>query len=248
MCQRFQYEEASQGEIIFNYEDVCNNKYYVILSGQVGVIYPKKEPKQSSKSQPKSTKPKANIKTKPFNRDENEEMDDENTPKDSDTQIERQSTLRKLFSSKSSKGMSINKKELTDLANDLEPWVLPIHELSSLIEDQELPEIFQNNKKFEKEVSKLGDLIGILDEGDSFGDLVLQSESTRSFSVLCKTKCELMVVHKQHFEAIFAQKLQDKKDFFFGLFPFLISPSVSVVTTNYILYSFKVTNLQNLFS
>jgi len=77
-----------------------------------------------------------------------------------------------------------------------------------------------------------------MDVGEAFGELALKNNAPRSANMVCRTDCEFLIIAKKQFKLLFLEKEHEKEQFLRDTFPFL--NSISTISFNYILFSFKV--------
>ena len=248
------------GEFVFRKGDVSNNKFYVILSGQVGIVktYGPDEPSND------------------FESDDTSALKGRHSAKASTTLLNEPFSLKSAGSSMFSKerstitsGQSLSpiakiKTSINELwtANSESPERSPDQldrpraktiivpskpergisislrsKIKALIA---LSNPEYDGKDFEGYAERFGKLFRCLGEGESFGELALKNDAPRSASILCKTNCEFLIITKQQFDLIFLKEERDKEDFLKEVFPFVSTLIASSVTFNDFFYSFQV--------
>lgn len=105
-----------------------------------------------------------------------------------------------------------------------------------LIEEDSVIEV-SDNRPFGQFMADIGSLIRYMDVGEGFGELALKNNAPRSASVVCSTDCEFLIITKKQFKHLFLEKEHEKEKFLRDTFPFL--NSISTISFNYILFSFK---------
>lgn len=269
LCKTFEYESINAGSFVFNKGDASNNKFYVMISGQVSIVIPKKaedftkvpDPPQNNK------KKRLNLKTVVLAAkvtsalSEGKNLESQNTvPKESPTKVKNvpgtghsnhfrtiQSSMTRFFSTPHR-----DKNEDSDKNSETSPrrggnergfTILLKNEPDS----QELDFSDQPvGLKFLDYPTEYGDVVRKMNEGESFGELALKNNAPRSASVFCNTDCEFLIVTKQQFALIFLKKELEKEAFLKAAFPYLGTAVSSSTSFNYLLYSFKVRKLINI--
>lgn len=94
-----------------------------------------------------------------------------------------------------------------------------------------------DNRPFGQFLADIGSLIRYMDAGEGFGELALKNNAPRSASVVCSADCEFLIITKKQFKHLFLEKEHEKEQFLRETFPFL--NSISTISFNYILFSFK---------
>jgi len=244
LCQGFRYEQFSQGAFVFEKDDPSNHKFYVILSGEVGVIIPRKHQKRNNITHKAATtiaiSKQPTEEKKPMIQSKNNSIEilDEETlspwSEDGDSPMNEASSVviphRKLeLKSLTQPNLHIplGKEKLAEVKLE------KIHEENKQEGVDIAPEAFEQYSK------QFGKYARTLEQGDGFGELALKNNSARSASILCKTACEFLVMTKRQFDAIFLKKEREKEDFLRAMFPFINDES-QFSDINFLLYSFKV--------
>ena len=240
LCQGFQHEQFPQGSFVFEKDDPSNNKFYVIISGEVGVLMPKKYHRRNKSQKASTTIPlnKPMEEKKPIISSKNNSIEipddetlspwaDDGTPKSVGKMNEVSSVMilhRKL------EGKSTTQPNLSSFS---------MNKGHNEVKQEKVPE---DNKEmtFEQYSAQFGKYMRTLEQGDGFGELALKNDSDRTASILCKTACEFLVMTKKQFDAIFLKKEREKEEFLRKIFPFINEDNTQVADINYLLYSFKV--------
>jgi len=229
------------GTVVFKEGDQSNSKFYIILSGEAGVVMHEKKPKSKKRlnKKPKTCWLNSIDLCNPL------------TPQNPDTNHSMEYLEKEFLGSPVNKvqshgffnmggSMPIFQGKTMDPRKDLSISLEVIEDKTLKTLDWEITQEDQYDpEKFEEYVLKYGKVIRYIKEGDSFGELALKSDEQRSATIMCKTDCEFLVMTKQQFDLIFAKKEKEKEELLATLFPFFYK-TVLYADKNFFLYSFKV--------
>jgi len=266
LCKGFQYEKYPIGTFIFKKGEISNNKFYVILSGKVAIVVPKKVPIPAQRRSRILLDPTPTpIQKPPMKRDlslkilttknrqklgHHMERSVGRSPKvGSETPVEerkgnkpvlrREKTMWGPFSLLYSKDDSQEKGILSE-RKEVDSLLLKEIPQTKVVVSKEVEEELDltDEQKFQEYTAKFGKIVRFMETGESFGDLALKDNIPRQATVVCNTDCELLVISKHQFEIIFLAKEREKEEFLRSIFPFL--KTLSTINFNNILYSFQV--------
>lgn len=164
LCAEMKYETAKMGTFVFHQGDESNQKFYVVLSGQVGVAL-KKDFSPFLKRNSISSRPLA-LTLQVIKDDSNEVMGADDSGKVDNDTPKRKSTLRfgesfgvAVMKTMASKKVAVKARQILKARSQ-------VTSLSSL-EDEE-PE--NNDQDFKELIEKYGTLVRVLGPGNDFGD------------------------------------------------------------------------------
>lgn len=221
------------GSFVFMKGDPSNNKFYVILSGQVGIVIPRKKIEEPIRALKHQTQ-----------KDLNEIGSSRKTPIG-----DAQETLAKANKGSTGNSMAgslsyLDPKTANNEHSNPQSRKLSrdsgVDDLINKKKKDENSNELSDNDKFEEFASQFGDLIRVIGDGESFGELALKNNIPRSASILCKTNCEFLVITKAQFDRMFLRKEREKEEFLRDTFPFLRTVPVSSKKFVDVLYCFKV--------
>ena len=234
LCQGFKYEQFPQGSFVFEKDDPSNNKFYVVLSGEVGIIALKKHHRRNASQKASTTiplnKPVEEKKLMISSKNNSIEIPDDATLSpwaDDGTPKSLNEPSSVLIHNRKLEGKSTTQPNLSNFSMNKEG------------KHEKAPE--ENKEQaFEQYSAQFGKCMRTLEQGDGFGELALKNYSDRTASILCRTACEFLVMTKKQFDAIFLKKEREKEEFLRKLFPFINEDHTQIADINYLLYSFKV--------
>lgn len=265
LCKKFEYECIPCGKFVFNKGDASNNKFYVIISGQVSIVIPPRKEdiiaaaaaamqKQQTTS-PQNRKTRKDAKTLTFAT----QLTAVPPPALKQLQTAAVSVLTKekvvsAFTHQNTRAVNTDKtrhlsvpgrekieeEEKTNGNPGIvlnEKGLCAVQKRESKIEEKCLEE----QSEYEECPPECGTVVRKMNEGESFGELALKNNTPRSAGVFCNTECEFLIITKQQFDLIFLKKELEKEAFLKASFPYLGNNISSSIHLNYLLFSFKVT-------
>ena len=166
LCTKMSYESVRAGTFIFKQGDESNNKFYVILRGQVGVITAKGfKNLWPSRSTAKLTTTQSLSNLPPMKSDEKEELDNTKTDENPRPSVGRKATLRFGENFGTTVAMTMAVKKVAQRAR------LMLRTKNTSV--QSLPNIDEeeNSERDFKELAEShGQLVRVLHAGNDFGD------------------------------------------------------------------------------
>lgn len=263
LCQGCQYEKIKTGKFIFKNNEDTHTKFYVILSGQVGMLISKKDEfdMDDKTGKKKSKRKKAKIlstlaeatNTRPqlglhrnatLNLTFAEELFSP-VLKPNRPRLGSFNSICGLLSPLQEKTLDfkLDKKNVSrprGLTDD--SLTLKLKDSNAINGEEEIIASIHDSVKFEEQAAKHGHEVKVLEEGDSLGNLGLRHNNVKITTAICKADCEFLVINKAQFDEIFQKKGKQKELFLKEVFPFLVNAIVSTTALNMVLYSFKVSH------
>lgn len=243
------------GSFVFRKGDVSNNKFYIILSGQVSVILPKSE--EEMKKLAKSPKWRLNrMKAKMMTLVQNGDQLNANTPTIMSNSQSNMNSFSSAISPIMLKGFDVvnppssvqNSRRDKKLKTCGNPGFTGTGEkffsehLDGNTEHNAEGDNFEklhHNSQFQECPVESGNVARRMKQGEAFGDLALKNNEPRSATVFCNTDCEFLIITKEQFDKVFSKKEFEKEIFLKTTIP-VLATAHSSMRVNVLFYAFKV--------
>ena len=257
LCRKFNYDHVPAGKFVFNQGDPSNNKFYVVISGQIAIIktglndqpFASTRSRGESKTKGPSNKPKKSKgvlfkKVKAVTLLLKKKKTSEETEKEEDvTEIVSDPTfqtwLQYMMEVKKMKDRK-QRELLATTTRRAQERTARFEEDARISNEEVVEKALKDEHELDAYMSKLGILVSCKSEGEGFGSLALKNDGPRAASIFCKTDCEFLIITKQQFDLLFLKKERDKEDFLKEVFPFIPNLISSSSNFNNLFFSFQV--------